>query len=192
MEQLRVHLGYVSILLGKWLAAGPQIWDATRNASYPSSVDIGDRRWGGEELSNYCIALKRRGDYAEAIGGYLQLVAASLSEYGKIPVFLMRGLWKVLICANAFSDAFALAGTILADLQNSPSAAPEEIMCADDYWKGLARLSMQVIDNNDYSQVQAYCANFSGNPYYTLVQSRSEIHAEMAAVREKLRNVYRV
>lgn len=190
-QQLQMHLNLASLLLERWMVKGPQVWDATGRTLLASSVDINGTSWEGSELSSFCIELKRRGDYAGALGGYLQLAAACLEERGKIPTYVMRGMWKVLVCANAFALASSMAGTILADLQNDASAMATERLCFDDYWLGLVKLAVNVIDNNDDSGVQAYCANFSGNPFYTLVQSRSEIRSELSIVRERVRKVYK-
>lgn len=186
-EQLNIA---VMIMNLKWFPVGPQIWDATSTAPYPTRVDVDGRVWSGEDFNNLCIKWKNREDYVNAIGGYVRLLSAGLTENGKLPVFLVRGFFKTLVCANAFQTAYSLATTVLADIQKDPAASPIEVFAFTTYWEELEKLAIKVIDNEDYSGIKGFCENYGDKSEYSLAKDYSEIHADMFLIRENIKAVY--
>lgn len=183
---LNNQIDYAKKVLDQYLSRGPKIWDASEKQAVPTSVRIGNEFWTGrgtgQEVSGFCIACKRQGEYAKSIFTYLQLFDACVSETGKLPLVYVRGFWKTLLCANAFGVAFDLAATVLADIQNDPSAAYLEIMTFEQYFEELSELAIKTVHEENYSSVRSYCANYAGNPQYTLVKNSDEIRAEMLKI----------
>lgn len=189
---LNMQLGFSSLLLDKWLRSGSRIWNAKKDAPYPSLIEIDGTVWTGEDLSNLCISSKRNGLYSNSIGGYMHLFHADINESGKIPVFLVRGFFKTLIAANAFWSAFSLASAVYADLQEADidDVDLSEHFAFSTYWEELLNLSIDVIDNGAYASIERYCAKYSDNPNYCLVRSQQDIYEDISRIRETIRDVY--
>jgi hypothetical protein len=189
---LNMQLGFSSLLLDKWLRSGSRIWNAKKDAPYPSLIEIDGTVWTGEDLSNLCISSKRNGLYSNSIGGYMHLFHAAINESGKIPVFLVRGFFKTLIAANAFWSAFSLASAVYADLQEADidDVDLSEHFAFSTYWEELFNLSIDVIDNGAYASIERYCAKYSDNPNYCLVRSQQDIYEDISRIRETIRDVY--
>lgn len=169
-----------------------RIWNAKKDAPYPSLIEIDGTVWTGEDLSNLCISSKRNGLYSNSIGGYMHLFHAAINESGKIPVFLVRGFFKTLIAANAFWSAFSLASAVYADLQEADidDVDLSEHFAFSTYWEELFNLSIDVIDNGAYASIERYCAKYSDNPNYCLVRSQQDIYEDISRIRETIRDVY--
>ena len=190
--ELNEQLGFSSLLLNKWLQSGSRIWNARKDAPYPSHIEVDGAVWTGEDLSNLCILAKKNGRYSVSIGGYMHLFHAAINESGKIPIFLMRGLFKTLVAANALWNAFSLASAIYVDLQEADidDVDQSELFAFSTYWEELFNLSINVIDNGAYASIERYCANYSDNPNYCLVRSHQDIYADISRIRETIRDVY--
>jgi len=171
-------------IINAWLSVGPKIWDASCTQRYPSRVSIGNNMVrSGETMQAFCADKKRCGDYEISINGYLILLNACLSENGKLPVAIMRGLYKSLLCANEFSLAFDVVSTILADLQKLTQVSTEEVFFFSRYFTELREAIKNVVDSSDYSMLLMLCKNYSGNEQYRFVKTEKDIFVEMFGIR---------
>ncbi len=110
-------------------------------------------------------------------------------QTGKIPVIYAKGLFKVFICVNEFNLAYSLVSTVLADMQQNNVDA-QEINLYKQYFLSLVALAVEVADNNDFTHVKSFAANYSGSSNYTLVKSTDEIRENLKIIRERFRQFY--
>ena len=182
---------YTALLSNQWFSKGPSIWSCKDGLMVPQTMKVGSQTYSGEELLNFAIDCKRKGDYATSIDIYNALISTSFSEYQVISTGLIRGLFKVLACANEFSTAFTLIATTVADIQmianTTGKVDPTEYNLLWDYFEGLSSLAKDVVDDGDYSGVMPFCANYSGTPLYRLVGTQEDIYQELSKVRDEMK-----
>ena len=189
-KEIEQQVVYLQAFLNIWLKNGPKSWDY-KNQSKGPMVDLSGSKINADELCDMCIEYKRKGDYANAIGGMTKAMAAYYDSYKKIPIFYAKGLFKILMCANYFYFAFSFAGTVLSDIQTtSETIDKNDEMNFTEYYKNLFIVSMQVIDQCDFSNVSVIASNYSGNPNYSLVKTRKEIFDEFNLIRQHIKKVY--
>lgn len=181
------QLLYAVTAMNFWLQKGWTVWDFSGNEP---NVIVDELNETAINVGKVAVDFKRKEKYAEALGAYIHLINACLKKTGKIPVVYVRGLYKVLVCINAFKTAFDIVSTILADMEQSSYVNQQEKQVFESYFNGLIYLSIQVIDANDFSNVAAFAANYSGNPRYMLFQSNFEIKDEFKRIREQVRQMY--
>lgn len=186
------QLTYAHTFLGLWIDKGPEIWEFMDFSPVKTDVELDGKLADTDELSRYGIEAKRAGKYAEAIGAYIRCMMAFHQKKGKIPVLLVRGLFKVLVSVNCFSMAFTLVSTILADMQQSQNVDQEEMDLFKNYFLELLTLSKNVIDDDDVSKIKEYSRLYSGSSDYRLQRSMSDIRKDFEEIREKVRNIYGV
>lgn len=186
------QLTYAHTFLALWIDKGPEVWEFMDFSPVKTDVELDGKLANTDELSRYGIEAKRAGKYAEAIGAYIRCMMAFDQKKGKIPVLLVRGLFKVLVSVNCFSMAFTLVSTILADMQQSQNVDQEEMNLFKNYFLELLTLSKNVIDDDDVSKIKEYSRLYSGSSDYRLQRSMSDIRKDFEEIREKVRNIYGV
>lgn len=186
------QLTYAHTFLALWIDKGPEVWEFMDFSPVKTDVELDGKLADTDELSRYGIEAKRAGKYAEAIGAYIRCMMAFDQKKGKIPVLLVRGLFKVLVSVNCFSMAFTLVSTILADMQQSQNVDQEEMNLFKNYFLELLTLSKNVIDDDDVSKIKEYSRLYSGSSDYRLQRSMSDIRKDFEEIREKVRNIYGV
>lgn len=186
------QLTYAHTFLALWIDKGPEVWEFMDFSPVKTDVELDGKLADTDELSRYGIEAKRAGKYAEAIGAYIRCMMAFDQKKGKIPVLLVRGLFKVLVSVNCFSMAFTLVSTILADMQQSQNVDQEEMNLFKNYFLELLTLSKNVIDDDDVSIIKEYSRLYSGSSDYRLQRSMSDIRKDFEEIREKVRNIYGV
>lgn len=186
------QLTYAHTFLALWIDKGPEVWEFMDFSPVKTDVELDGKLTDTDELSRYGIEAKRAGKYAEAIGAYIRCMMAFDQKKGKIPVLLVRGLFKVLVSVNCFSMAFTLVSTILADMQQSQNVDQEEMDLFKNYFLELLTLSKNVIDDDDVSKIKEYSRLYSGSSDYRLQHSMSDIRKDFEEIREKVRNIYGV
>lgn len=186
------QLIYVDFFLSVWVQAGPEIWSFT-NLNFDivkTNVKLNGRYVDSEELSNQAIDAKRSGNYAEAVGAYIQTMAAYKNEKGRIPVALARGLFKVLVCVNYFYRAYILVSTVYADMKQIENVDEYEVDLFKQYFLQLVSLAISVVKDNDFTQVAPFAENYSGSTNYVLQRTPSDIKKDMNRILENIRTVY--
>lgn len=186
------QLTYAHTFLALWIDKGPEVWEFMDFSPVKTDVELDGKLADTDELSRYGIEAKRAGKYAEAIGAYIRCMMAFDQKKGKIPVLLVRGLFKVFVSVNCFSMAFTLVSTILADMQQSQNVDQEEMNLFKNYFLELLTLSKNVIDDDDVSKIKEYSRLYSGSSDYRLQRSMSDIRKDFEEIREKVRNIYGV
>lgn len=186
------QLIYAHTFLDLWIDKGPEVWEFMDFSPVKTDVELDGKLADTDELSRYGIEAKRAGKYAEVIGAYIRCMMAFYQKKGKIPVLLVRGLFKVLVSVNCFSMAFTLVSTILADMQQSQNVDQEEMDLFKNYFLELLTLSKNVIDDDDVSKIKEYSRLYSGSSDYRLQRSMSDIRKDFEEIREKVRNIYDV
>ena len=187
---LTQQINYATLVIGRWSLEGARIWDFREKAQYPSQVILNGMAVSGEELSNYCIASKRRAQYALSIGGYIRLLDTARQENGRIPVDLVRGLFKTLLAANAIDLAFNLVSVILSDMQSVGRGSGLQYNMFFDYFRSVVSAVKGVNNYDDFSALRKICTDFSGNPYYEFVSDKQELRAECQKVCSELQEAY--
>lgn len=137
------QLLYAVTAINFWLQKGWTVWDFSGNEP---NVIVDELNQTAINVGKLAVDFKRKEKYAEALGAYIHLINACLKKTGKIPVAYVRGLYKVLVCVNAFKMAFAIVSTILADMQQSSYVNQQEKQVFESYFNGLIYLSIQVVD----------------------------------------------
>ena len=181
---------YANTLILMWVREGAELWSFSETKPVKTAVKIEGRYLNTDELADYAISLKRNGDYALAIGAYIRIMDAYKQETGKIPIQHVRGLLKVLLSVNCFDIAFCLVSTVCADMEQNQNVDNQEKKLFQKYFSELIFLSKMVVDNNDFSKVSIFAANYSGNVNYTLQRTLTEIKEDMIKIRKKVRSIY--
>lgn len=189
-SKLKEQLNYGGLLLEMWFKDGPDGWDFSGNNPSGTGININGRIYNSVEIDTRALQCKREGKYAEAVGLYLRSLEASKKKGGKLPISTMKGYWKVLVSSNAFYQAFCVASTVAADMQNAKNVNQKEYELFMGYFFNLVELSKMIIDRNDFSAVKPFAANYSGSSSYQLQRSSQEIRDDFKKIRDEVRQVY--
>jgi len=168
---------------------GAVCWDFSGIIPDVENISYGSQILTSGELSDIAIQFKRNGKYGAALAAYMILFDAYRKYTGRIPVGIVRGLFKVLICVNSFALAFNLSSTLLADMQQSQNVDGMEQRLFDSYFRDIASLSIAVIDYNDMSNLCGFCSSFSGANNYVMQRNLSECKEEFRTVRSNVRQI---
>ncbi len=193
MEQKIVEqISYLSVIMTEIFSQGPNVWNFNNSDSITTDVFVGGRYLNTDELSDMAIDAKRKGQYVDSIGTYCKILMTYRLKTGKIPSFIMKGIFKTLISANYFKLAFDILGTFLSDMQNNSSANTFEKKIYENYFLELTNLAIEVVDNERYCLIEPYAGNYSGNPCYRLFKSLFDTNKELLQVRDTIRDIYRM
>lgn len=188
-KQVLQQLLYANVIMNMWLQTGPNIWDYSDTAIFPT-VTINGNRFNGEAVQDYAIECKRKGDYANAIGGYLQLLGASKEQFGKIPTVTAFSFFKTLVCANAFDMAYSLLSTLIADFQSTNNTNKQLYVLMLTYWKNFNTFVTTAVEKNNYYVMENYAATMAGNNYYRLIRTVDEFKEEIKKIYDNYKSHY--
>lgn len=187
-QELLQQANYARAIITLFLSKGSKIWNFANYYPVKTEVNYNGKLLDSDELGEYAIQSKRKGEYASAIGAYMHIMIACEKETGKIPVVYARGLFKVLVSANFFQLAFGLVTTICADMEHCFNVNPTERQLFNKYFSQMRTLAIEAMDNNDFTYAKTVAADYSGSSYsYTLCRSYSEIRDDLEWIREEIR-----
>ena len=189
-KEIQEQLNYGATMLTMWFNGGPSGWDFSGNDPVGTGISINGRTYTSIEMDEYAVNCKRKGNYAEALGAYIHSLDASKKKNNKLPIITIKGYWKVLVSVNAFYQAFCVASTVVADMENSQNVNPQEYQLFMGYFQNLIQLSKLVIDNNDTSYIHGFAANYSGSSNYQLQRSYEEMREDFLKIRNEVRQIY--
>lgn len=189
-NRLREQANYAAIILNSVFMRGPSAWDFTGNHPIETSVRINGKYLDSNELGNFATQAKRNGQYDAAIGAYSNIFVAYTNLGERIPVMHARGFFKVLVSANFFQLAFSLVCTVYADMEKSSRVNVYEGELFRYYFRGLRAIAIEAIDNDDMTCVREFAKNYSGQSYYKLCRSETEIIKDLQTIREQVSKIY--
>lgn len=173
----------------------PSIWDFSSAGPGSCEISLDDGKvLSDEEVLDRAIEAKRRGQYNKSTY-YYHLFDGYYKAFGKLFPGPVRGYIKTEICGNYFSHAYSLLDVMYKNMEYAIVRGLEAYrvnsyrVVRQDYIL-LQNIAKAVIDNNDFSSVLPFCANYSGSPLYRLPRSKTEIYEEFAIVREQIRNFF--
>ncbi len=188
-NELDQQLIYLGLYGGKWISSGSKVWDFT------NTIDVDINLYGvlnltTSQLVDIATQLKRDAKYAQSLAYYIKAGSGCFDNTGKIPIMIIRGLVKTLICVNDFKSAYVFASTVLADMQQRGDASAVEMALFESYYHGLINLTLSVVDAGDLSSALAFSAKYAGNVNYRLVKTIDEIVDNLKSIRIQIKNVY--
>lgn len=189
-NEIRQQLNFGTPILNMALRDGYSAWDFSGANPPGGNINIDGRNFTYVDMCQYALECKRAGRYAEAIGGYTRVIGECKKTTGKLYISVIRSYIKVLISVNAFYPAFSLVGTALADMQQASYVNQQEYQLFMGYFQDLVELSKMIIDRNDFSALNGWCANYSGSSSYRLQSDYNEIREQFTKIRAEVRQVY--
>lgn len=177
------QLNYAQLICNTWLNLGPSVWLPGDPQDFTTDVVLAGKRFTTYELSDLAVYSKRSKNYASSIGTYIRLLDAYYKIKGVLPLRYMMGLYKALLCANAFTAAFSIASTIFADIQHKPGMYLEKSLFGN-YFSELCRLSSAVVDQGEYAEIYLTVEQYAGCQDYKMVKTFEDCYQDLKQIRD--------
>lgn len=131
-----------------------------------------------DELIDAAIKFKHDGNYSVAIRIYICVIGSFLEIKDEIPVYVVRSLYKVLVCSNDYAYAYFLAKTVYQYMLENTGAGIEQFYFSS-YLSVLEDSAKSIVNDNDYNQLFNHTGEMSGNSYDDFVKDLSDIYKDM-------------
>lgn len=158
-------------------------YDLNDNDPSPTNIRYNNKIYSHTELNDMAVSLKREGKYTESLEIWFALLKASLNQNKRINIWIIQGIYKVLICINELYSAFELVLNVNVAYYDSQIRNLYTVLF-DKYFKDLMNLAMSSKIIIDQGTIFGFCAKCSGSFNYQMIKNKDEIKIELERIND--------